>query len=73
MRVSLGNVCLTSQGVFSLDDCIQRGRLDGLGQEVADRAKSQKFDAEGDFMKWCPEDFWSHVGLQPACANTCTN
>lgn len=49
--------------MFGLDDGVQRGRLNGLGQEVADGAESQQFDAEGDFVQRRPEDFGSHVGL----------
>lgn len=60
----------TSQSVFSLDDSIQWWRFNGLGQEVTNGSKSEQFDAESNFVQWCPEHLRSHVTLKPLKSST---
>lgn len=55
---------LTSQSMFSLDDSVQRRRLDGFGQEVADGPQPQQLDAQGHLVQRGPEDLRGHMGLQ---------
>ena len=43
--------CNTSQLRFSLDDRINRRRLDRLRKELPDRTQTQQFDGEREFVK----------------------
>lgn len=54
----------TSKGVFSLDNGIQRRRLDRFGQKMANSTEPEQLNAEGHLMQRGAKDLWSHVGLQ---------
>lgn len=56
----------TSERALGLDDSVQRGRLDGLGQEGPDAAQAQQFDAQGHLVQRRAEHLGGHVSLQPA-------
>lgn len=60
-----GGTEFTSESALGFDHRVQRGRLDGLGQELPDPTQPQQLDAQGDLVKGSPEHLRSQVSLEP--------
>lgn len=54
----------TSQRALCLDHRVQRGRLDGLGQELPDASQAQQLDAQSDLVEGRSKHLGCHVSLK---------